>query len=93
MIVDTIPKDLWQWWTDMGSHQKKRLKAHLGHLVHLMEIDPRRDVVKVLIPFWDPKTNVFSFSDCDMTPTLKEIAGFMGKGSTFQVLIYTIKDP
>ena len=23
MIVDTIPKDLWQWWTGMGSYEKK----------------------------------------------------------------------
>ena len=59
MIVDTIPKNIWQWWTDMGSHEKKRVKEHLGHLVHLMEIDPRRDVVEALIPFWDPKYNVF----------------------------------
>ena len=47
-----------------------------------MEIDPRRDVVKALILFWDLKNNVFHFSDCEMTPTLEEIAGFMGKGST-----------
>ena len=45
MIVDTIPKDLWQWWTNMGSREKKRVKEHLGNLVHLMEIDPRRDVI------------------------------------------------
>ena len=43
----------------MGSHEKKRVKEHLGHLVHLMEFDPRRDVVEALIPFWDPKYNVF----------------------------------
>lgn len=84
MIADTIPKDLWQWCTDMGSHEKKRVKEHLGHLVHLMEIDPRRDVVEALIPFWDPRNNVFCFSDCEMTTTLEEIAGFMGKGSTFR---------
>ena len=84
MIVDTIPKDLWQWWTDMKSREKKRVKGHLGHLVHLMEIDPRRDVVEALIPFWDPKNNVFCFSDCEMTQTLEEIAGFMWKGSTFR---------
>ena len=66
----------------MGSHEKKRLKAHLGHLVHLMEIDPRRDVVKALILFRDPKNNEFCFFDYEMTPTLEEIAGFMGKGCT-----------
>ena len=39
----------------MGSLEKKRVKEHLGHLGHLMEIDSRRDVVETLIPFWNPK--------------------------------------
>ncbi|KAH0646922.1 hypothetical protein KY290_005106 [Solanum tuberosum] len=25
MIVDTIPKDLWRWWTDMGSYEQRRV--------------------------------------------------------------------
>ncbi|KAK4708573.1 hypothetical protein R3W88_029498 [Solanum pinnatisectum] len=45
MIVDTIPNDLWRWWIDMGSYEQRRVKEHLGHLVHLMEIDLRRDNV------------------------------------------------
>ncbi|KAG5620960.1 hypothetical protein H5410_006178 [Solanum commersonii] len=47
-----------------------------------MKIDPRRDVIEVLIPLWDPKYNVFGFSDFEMTPTLKEITSFMRKGSS-----------
>ncbi|KAH0655570.1 hypothetical protein KY285_030452 [Solanum tuberosum] len=47
-----------------------------------MEIDPRRDVIEALIPFWDSKNNVFRFSNFEMTPTLEEIASFMGKGSS-----------
>ncbi|KAH0652520.1 hypothetical protein KY289_030198 [Solanum tuberosum] len=66
----------------MESHEQRRVKEILGHLVHLMEIDPRRDVIETLIPFWDPKNNVFRFSDFEMTPTLEEIASFMGKGSS-----------
>ena len=54
----------------------------MGHLVHLMDPDPRRDVVEALIPLWNPKNNVFCFSDCEMTPTLEEIVGFMGKGAS-----------
>ncbi|KAH0633002.1 hypothetical protein KY284_035788 [Solanum tuberosum] len=82
MIVGTIPKNLWPWWTNMGSHEQRRVKEYLGHLVHLLEIDPRRDVIEALIPFWDSKNNVFRFSDFEMTPTLEEIASFMGKGSS-----------
>ena len=45
----------------MGSHEQTIIKEHLGHLVHLMEIDPGRNVIEALIPFWDPKTNVFLY--------------------------------
>ncbi|KAG5585161.1 hypothetical protein H5410_045595 [Solanum commersonii] len=47
-----------------------------------MEIDPRRDVIEAMIPFWNPKNNVFQFFDFEMTPTLKEITRLMGKGSS-----------
>ncbi|KAH0664866.1 hypothetical protein KY285_026072 [Solanum tuberosum] len=47
-----------------------------------MEIDLRRDVIEALIPFWDSKNNVFQFSYFEMTPTLEEIASFMGQGSS-----------
>ncbi|KAH0769626.1 hypothetical protein KY290_013607 [Solanum tuberosum] len=63
----------------MGSYEQRRVEEHLGHLVHLMEIDPRRDVIETLIPFWDPNNNVFRFSNFEVTPTLEEIASFMGK--------------
>ncbi|KAH0635948.1 hypothetical protein KY289_035863 [Solanum tuberosum] len=79
MIIDIIPKDLWRWWINMGSYEQRRVKEHLGHLVHLMEIDPRRDVIEVLIPFWDLKNNLFQFSDFEMTPTLEENASLLGK--------------
>lgn len=46
----------------------------------MLEIGPRRDVFEALIHFWDHKNNVFCLSDCELTPTLEEIAGFMGRG-------------
>ncbi|KAG5585162.1 hypothetical protein H5410_045596 [Solanum commersonii] len=82
MIVDTIPKNLWRWWTDMGSYEQRRVKEHLGHLLHLVEIDPRRDMIEPLIPFSDPKNNVFQFSNSEMTPTLAENASLIGKESS-----------
>lgn len=48
----------------------------------MLEIGPRRDVFEALIHFWDHKNNVFCFSDCELTPTLEEIASFMGRGSS-----------
>ncbi|KAK4737132.1 hypothetical protein R3W88_000829 [Solanum pinnatisectum] len=64
----------------MGNYEQSRVKKHLGHIVHLRVIDPRRDVIEALIPFRNPKNNVFRFSDFEMTPTLKEVVSFMRKG-------------
>lgn len=50
----------------------------------MLEIGPRRDVFEALIHFWDHKNNVFCVSDCELTPTLEEIAGFMGRGSSLR---------
>ncbi|KAG5630237.1 hypothetical protein H5410_001954 [Solanum commersonii] len=57
MLVDMMFKDLLLWWTGMGNYEQRRVKEHLGHLVHLMEIDPRRDVIEALIPLLVPKIN------------------------------------
>ncbi|KAG5570598.1 hypothetical protein H5410_060364 [Solanum commersonii] len=66
----------------MGDYEQRRVKYHLGHLVHLMKIYPRRIVIDALSPFWDPKNNMFQFSNFELTPTLEEIASFIGKGSS-----------
>ena len=44
MIVDQTPLLLWQWWNGMEEQDKRIVKDYLGHLVHMMEINPRRDV-------------------------------------------------
>ena len=43
-------------------------------------VEPRRDLIEALVHFWDPLRNVFRFFDCELTPTLKEIGAFIGKG-------------
>ncbi|KAG5632764.1 hypothetical protein H5410_004481 [Solanum commersonii] len=45
----------------MGNYEQRRVKEHLGHLVDLMEIDPRRDVIEALIPLWDPTNSAVSW--------------------------------
>lgn len=52
--------------------------------MHMLEINPRRDVFEALIHLWDYKNNVFRFSDYELAPTLEEIAGFMGMGSSLR---------
>lgn len=43
--------DLWWWWTSMRNYEQRNVKDHLGYLVNLMEIDPRRDMIEALNPF------------------------------------------
>lgn len=62
-------------------YDQRRVKDHLKHLVHMLEINPQRDVIEDLIHSCDHKNNVFRFSDCEMTRSLVEISGFMGIGS------------
>ncbi|KAG5575519.1 hypothetical protein H5410_055653, partial [Solanum commersonii] len=45
-----------------------------------LDLEPKRDVIKALLSFWNPTNNVFHFSNFEMTPTLEEIAGFTGFG-------------
>ncbi|KAK4723222.1 hypothetical protein R3W88_013455 [Solanum pinnatisectum] len=39
-----------------------------------------RDLIDALIPFWDSTSNVFRFSDFELTPTLEEFGGLTGLG-------------
>ncbi|KAH0638257.1 hypothetical protein KY289_038172 [Solanum tuberosum] len=45
-----------------------------------MRFSPDRDLIEALIPFWDSTSNVFCFSDFELTPTLEELGGFTGLG-------------
>lgn len=35
----------------MRNYEQRKVKDHLGYLVNLMEIDPRRDMIEALNPF------------------------------------------
>jgi len=52
----------------------------LGSLIDIMSIEPREDLIKALVTFWDPVHNVFHFSDFELTPTLEEMAGYIDFG-------------
>lgn len=39
-----------------------------------------RDVIEALLFFWDPTSNVFRFSNFELTSTLEEIASFIEFG-------------
>ncbi|XP_019241565.1 PREDICTED: uncharacterized protein LOC109221545 [Nicotiana attenuata] len=77
-VMTKIPLELYMWWEDLGKSGQDRVNLYLGGLTGLLKIRPRGDIIKALVTFWDPAHNVFHFSDFELTPTLEEIAGYIG---------------
>ncbi|XP_049344587.1 uncharacterized protein LOC125808949 [Solanum verrucosum] len=80
MITDKTPPLLMAWWNDMHEFRRTEIFKHLGFLTDIMRFSPDRDLIEALIPFWDSTSNVFRFSDFELTPTLEELGGFTGLG-------------
>ncbi|KAH0702038.1 hypothetical protein KY285_016316 [Solanum tuberosum] len=80
MIMDKIPPLLVAWWNNMHEFRRTEIFKHLGFLTDIMRFSPDRDLIEALIPFWDSISNVFRFSDFELTPTLEELGGFTGLG-------------
>ncbi|XP_019239902.1 PREDICTED: uncharacterized protein LOC109219889 [Nicotiana attenuata] len=76
--MNKIPLELCMWWEDLGKSGQDKVNLYLGGLTGLLKIRPRGDIIKALVTFWDPAHNVFNFSDFELTPTLEEIAGYIG---------------
>ncbi|KAH0665322.1 hypothetical protein KY290_027584 [Solanum tuberosum] len=62
----------------MHEFRRTKIFKHLGFLTDIMRFSPDRDLIEVLIPFWDSTSNVFRFNDFELTPTLEELGGFTG---------------
>jgi len=77
-IMTKIPVKLRLWWNDLGVEGQNEVKKYLKGLVGLLEIQPRGDIIRALVTYWDPAHNVFHFSDFELTPTLEEMAGYIG---------------
>ncbi|KAH0633813.1 hypothetical protein KY284_036599 [Solanum tuberosum] len=80
MITDKTPPLLMAWWNDMHKFRRTEIFKHLGFLTDIMRFSPDRDLIEALIPFWDSTSNVFRFSNFELTPTLEELGGFIGLG-------------
>ncbi|XP_027083585.1 uncharacterized protein [Coffea arabica] len=81
-ILNQIPRELVDWKNNMA-HKVNRLFQYIGHLSSLLNITPNVAIIRALLEFWDPDGSVFSFGECELTPTLEEIEGFLqvpGKG-------------
>ncbi|XP_075093114.1 uncharacterized protein LOC142172928 isoform X1 [Nicotiana tabacum] len=77
-IMTKIPFELRLWWNDLGKEGQDKVKKYLKDLPDLLNIQPRGDIIRSLVTCWDSAHNVFHFSDFELTPTLEEIAGYIG---------------
>ncbi|KAH0716722.1 hypothetical protein KY290_012990 [Solanum tuberosum] len=60
--------------------ENRELEANelLGGLTALISVESDRHLIKALLQFWDSERLVFKFRDFELTPTIKEIGGFLG---------------
>jgi len=77
-IMTKIPFELQLWWNDLGKEGQDEVRKYLKDLPDLLNIQPRGDIIRALVAHWDSAHNVFHFSDFELTPTLEEIAGYIG---------------
>ncbi|XP_075093098.1 uncharacterized protein LOC142172922 [Nicotiana tabacum] len=64
-VREDIPLELHMWWHDLGNDSRKIATKALGGLIGLLKVKPRKDVIE-------------AFADFELTPTLEEIAGYVG---------------
>ncbi|KAH0729986.1 hypothetical protein KY289_001174 [Solanum tuberosum] len=76
MVVDVNYK-LRSWWIDTKRDHEKEIRQLLGGLTYLIFVIPNPHLIRALLEFWDPVRMVFKFVDFDLTPTIKEISGFI----------------
>ena len=62
-VMYCTPLQLWLWWNEMDTFDYDEIHKYLGFLMSIMKIKPKREVIDVLLTFWDPKNNVFHFSN------------------------------
>ncbi|KAH0778507.1 hypothetical protein KY290_004934 [Solanum tuberosum] len=84
MITDKTPPLLMAWWNDMHEFRRTEIFKHLGFLTDIMRFSSDRDLIEALIQFWDFTSNVFRFSNFELTLTLEEFGGFTGLGKNLR---------
>ena len=60
-IMNKIPLQLRLWWDDLGKEGHDEIKKHLKGLTSLLDIRPRGDIIRALVPHWTLRT-MFSTS-------------------------------
>lgn len=75
----SAPKDqLNEWWKSLDQEMKNFVKAKVGRLIHLLEIDTQTGVPWVISQVWCLETSTFVFGKHELTFTLEEYSVALG---------------
>ena len=76
--VDEV-HDVWKSWS---LEKQKAFSALYGDITLLLSIQVDEQLIKVIMPFWDPLYRCFTFNQEDMTQTIEEYIALL-KTKTF----------
>ena len=62
---------------DIWRDREREIHKFLGGLTFLIFVTPNPHLTRALLEFWDPVRMVFKFTNCNLTPTIEEISGFI----------------
>ena len=76
-MVVKVNYKLRNWWIYIKRDRKREIRQLLGGLTYLIFIISNPHLIRALQEFLDLMRMVLKFVDFDLTPTIKEISGFI----------------
>ena len=76
-MVKEVSQRLKNWWIDIRRYKEREIHQLLGGLTFLIFVVPNPHLTRALLEYWDPVRMVFKFKDCNLTPIIKELSGFI----------------
>ena len=65
-------KDLKEIWKKWSPGRQAEFKGKYGEIALLLNVEVDWQLIKAIMPFWDPSYRCFTFNQEDMTPIIKE---------------------
>ena len=62
-------KEIWEKWSP---ERQAMFKGKYGEIALLLNVEVDWQLIKAIMPFWDPSYRCFTFNQEDMTPTVEE---------------------
>ena len=67
-------KELTDIWKQCSIEKENAISAKYDDIALLLSIEVDEQLIKAIIPYWDPSYRCFTFNQKDMTSTIKEYA-------------------